>query len=228
MAKRSKRYEDARSAIDRGKRCTVGEAISLLKGLAPTKFDQTVEIAIKLNIDDKQSDQKVRGAFSLPKGIGREVRVVVFAAGDKAKDAEDAGADVVGAEDLVERIGGGWMDFDVALATPDMMRLVGKLGRVLGPAGMMPSPKSGTVVENVGDAVREFKAGKLEYRNDSGGNIHAVVGKLSFSNADLEENIEAFIRHIAGARPAPVKGTYMESVSISSSMSPGIKLAVSV
>lgn len=226
MAKRSKRYEDARAKVDRAKRYAVGEALALLKELTPTQFDQTVEIAINLNIDDKQSDQKVRGAFSLPHGIGREVRVIVFAAGDRAKEAEDAGADVVGAEDLAERVEGGWMDFDVALATPDMMRVVGKLGRILGPAGLMPSPKSGTVVENVSDAVGEFKAGKLEYRNDSGGNIHAVVGKLSFSDADLEENIHAFVKRIAGARPAAIKGTFVEGVSISSSMSPGIKVAV--
>ncbi|MEW6355738.1 MAG: 50S ribosomal protein L1 [Planctomycetota bacterium] len=227
MGTRSKRYEDARAKIDRTKKYPIREAVVLLKDLTPAKFDQTVEIAIKLNIDDKQSDQKVRGAFSLPKGIGRSARVIVFATGDKAKDAQTAGADLVGAEDLAEKISSGWMDFDVALATPDMMRVVGKLGRILGPAGLMPSPKSGTVVENVGEAVREFKAGKLEYRNDTGGNIHAVVGKLSFSNADLEENIGAFVKHITSSRPASLKGPFVGGVTISSSMSPGIKLAVS-
>jgi len=224
--RRSKRYREARDKVDREKVYPVGEAVDVLKEFAGTKFDQSVEIAMKLGIDPKQSDQTVRGSISLPKGIGRELRVIAFAQGDRAKEAEDAGADAVGGEELAEKIQGGWDEFDVALACPDMMKVVGKLGRILGPAGKMPSPKSGTVVDTIGDAVREFKAGKMEYRNDNSGNVHAVVGKLSFSNADLEENIQAFIGHIQGARPASLKGAYVEKVTLSSTMSPGVKIAV--
>jgi len=226
LGKRSKRYRAALEKVDRTKRYSIREAIALLKSLDHAKFDETVEVSIKLGIDPRQSDQVVRGAVSLPKGIGRDVRVIVFAEGEQAEAAKEAGADVVGGVDLAKKIQDGWMDFDVALATPSMMKVVGKLGRILGPQGKMPSPKSGTVVEDVGRAVREFKAGKIEFRADAGGNVHGIVGKLSFPDEDLEENIIAFVDHIKSIRPPSVKGTYVQNVVISSSMSPGIKIAV--
>jgi len=224
--RRSKRYRKDAEKIDRSKQYELGEAIELLKSLSKAGFDEAVEISMKLGIDTKQSDQVVRGSVGLPKGIGRDVKVIAFAEGEQAEAAKAAGADAVGGEDLVKRVEGGWTDFDVAVAHPSMMRLVGKLGRILGPQGKMPSPKSGTVVQDVGAAVKEFKAGKVEYRADAGGNVHCVVGRLSFDNADLKENIEAFIAHIKNVRPAAVKGTYVQNVVISSTMSPGIRIAV--
>jgi large subunit ribosomal protein L1 len=203
----------------------LGKAVELLKNFATTKFDQTVEIHMRLGIDPKQADQLVRGSVVLPHGIGKSQRVVVFAKGDLATAAQEAGADVVGQEDLAEKIKGGWLEFDVCIATPDMMGLVGPLGRVLGPRGLMPSPRAGTVTADVTKVVKEYKAGKVEFRNDDGGNVHAVVGKLSFDVPKLQENIKAFLDYIAGLKPHSVKGTYVRNVSICATMSPGIRIA---
>lgn len=226
MAKKSKRYNDAKAKIPADEKLPVAEAVSVLKGLAKAAFDETVEIAIKLGIDPKQSDQSVRGSYALPKGTGKDVRVIVFAEGEKAQQALDAGALEAGSEELAKRIEGGWLDFDVAIASPDMMRHVGKLGRILGPQGKMPSPKSGTVTPDVVTAVSEFKGGKIEYRNDSFGNVHAVMGKLSFPADDLVANINAFVGHITSIRPAAVKGTFIEKAAISATMSPSVRLAL--
>jgi large subunit ribosomal protein L1 len=226
MAKRSKRYLESRKVVDSEKKYGIHEAVKLLKLLKPAKFNESVEVAMKLGIDPKQSDQLIRGSISLPKGIGKSLKVIVFATGEKAALAKKAGADEVGAEDLVKKVEGGWVDFDVAISTSDMMRLVGKLGRVLGPQGKMPSPKSGTVTDDIETAVKEFKAGKIEYRTDAGGNVQALVGKLSFSDADLEDNINTFVKHIMNSRPSSAKGEFVEKVSVSSTMSPGIMLQV--
>lgn len=226
MAKKSKRYIESKKIVDPRKKYDLKEAIRLLKSFRSAKFDESIEVAMKLGIDPKQSDQLIRGSVSLPKGIGKSLKVIVFASGEKAAVAKKAGADEVGAEELVKKVEGGWTDFDVAIAASDMMRLVGKLGRVLGPQGKMPSPKSGTVTDDIETAVKEFKAGKIEYRTDAGGNVHAIVGKLSFAEADLEENINAFIRHITNSRPASSKGIFLEKVSLASTMSPGIMLQV--
>lgn len=226
MAKRGKRYLESTKLVDAGKKYEMKEAVKLLKSFKPAKFDESVEISMKLGIDPKQSDQLVRGSVSLPKGIGKNLKVIVFAGGEKADIAKKSGADEVGAEELVKKVEGGWTDFDVAIATSDMMRLVGKLGRVLGPQGKMPSPKSGTVTDDVEKAVKEFKAGKIEYRTDAGGNVHALIGRISFSSEDLEENINTFIKHINGSRPSSSKGIFLENISLSTTMSPGIKLQV--
>lgn len=227
MVKHSKRYVAAAAKVDRSKVYEPGEAIALLKSLPAAKFDETVEVAVNLGIDPKKSDQLVRGAVSLPKGLGKTVRVVVFAEGDKASAASAAGADIVGSGDLAEKILGGWMDFDIVIASPDMMKHVGKLGKVLGPQGKMPSPKSGTVTPDVGNAVREFKAGKVEFRTDAGGNVHAPVGKRSFNASDLEANLRAFLDHLAGLRPASVKGVFLKKISVSTTMGPGAQIAYS-
>ncbi len=226
MAKESKRYAESKKLYDDKKKYPLKEGIELLKNLPKAKFDESVEVVLKLGIDPKRSEQMVRGSISLPRGIGKELKVVVFAKGEKAEEAKGAGAVEAGAEELIKKVEGGWMDFDVAIATPDMMRLIGKLGRVLGPQGKMPSPKSGTVTEKIEEAVKEFKAGKIEYRNDAGGNVHALVGKVSFSTKDLTENIESFTNHILSSKPASAKGTFLQKVTISSTMGPGIKLAV--
>ncbi|MDN3515782.1 MAG: 50S ribosomal protein L1 [Candidatus Brocadia sp.] len=226
MSKRSKRYVESRKNVDLEKKYELKEAVQLLKSFKPAKFVESVEVAMKLGIDPKQSDQLVRGSISLPKGIGKSLKVIVFAAGEKATIAKKAGADEVGAEELVKKVEGGWTDFDVAIAASDMMRLVGKLGRVLGPQGKMPSPKSGTVTDDIETAVKEFKAGKIEYRTDAGGNVHTIVGKVTFSDKDLEDNINTFVKHIINSRPASAKGVFVEKVSISSTMSPGIMLQV--
>jgi len=226
MAKKSKRYLESRKVVDSEKKYGITEAVKLLKMFKPVKFNESVEVAMKLGIDPKQSDQLIRGSISLPKGIGKSLKVIVFAAGEKAVIAKKAGADEVGAEDLVKKVEGGWADFDVAISASDMMRLVGKLGRVLGPQGKMPSPKSGTVTDDIETAVKEFKAGKIEYRTDAGGNVQALVGKLSFSDADLEDNINTFVKHIVNSRPSSAKGEFVEKVSVSSTMSPGIMLQV--
>ncbi|MBW7898220.1 50S ribosomal protein L1 [Candidatus Brocadiaceae bacterium B188] len=226
MSKRSKRYVESKKIVDSEKKYELKEAVKLLKSFKRTKFDASVEVAMKLGIDPKQSDQLIRGSVSLPKGIGRSLKVIVFAAGEKAALAKNAGADEVGAEELVKKVEGGWADFDVAIATSDMMRFVGKLGRVLGPQGKMPSPKSGTVTDDIGTAVKEFKAGKIEYRTDAGGNVHSIVGKVSFSEKDLEDNINAFVKQIVNSRPASAKGIFIEKVSVSSTMSPGIMIEV--
>ncbi|MCF6147198.1 MAG: 50S ribosomal protein L1 [Candidatus Kuenenia sp.] len=224
--KRSKRYSESLKHIDIKKKYELEDALKLLKSLKTAKFDESVEIVMKLGIDAKQSDQLVRGAISLPKGIGKSLKVIVFATGEKAAIAKNAGAEEVGAEDLVKKVEGGWTAFDVAISTPDMMRIVGRLGKVLGPQGKMPSPKSGTVTDDVETAVKEFKAGKIEFRNDAGGNVHAIVGKLSFSVSDLADNIGTFIKHILNLRPSAAKGTYLEKVSLSSTMSPGVMLQI--
>ncbi|MEQ1890922.1 MAG: 50S ribosomal protein L1 [Planctomycetota bacterium] len=225
MRKRSKRYEEASKKIDRSKLYPAREALGLLKSLPPPKFDESVDVVVRLGIDPKKTDQLVRGAVSLPKGLGKSVRVVVFAEGEKADAAKKAGADEVGSEELAKRILDGWTDFDIVIASPDMMKHVGKLGKVLGPQGKMPSPKSGTVTPEVGNAVREFKAGKVEFRTDAGGNVHAVVGKRSFSVDDLEQNLSAFLAHLSGMRPASVKGNFLRKVSVSTTMGPGTLIA---
>ena len=201
------------------------EAIAKLKGYATTKFDQTVEVHMRLGIDAKQADQIVRGSIVLPHGIGKSQRVVVFAKGELAELATAAGADVVGQEDLAKRIQDGWLEFDACIAAPDMMGVVGRLGKVLGPRGLMPSPRSGTVTQDVAKVVREYKAGKVEFRNDSGGNVHAVVGKISFDPAKLQENIQAFVDRILAMKPNSVKGTYVRGVTICATMSPSVRVA---
>ena len=221
MVKQSKRYRAAAEGLDRSKVYDIREAIELIKGLPAAKFDETLDVVVRLGIDPRKSDQLVRGAVSLPKGLGKEVKIVVFAEGEKADAAREAGADEVGSSDLAEKIEGGWLDFDVCIASPDMMRYVGKLGKVLGPQGKMPSPKSGTVTPNVADAVREFKAGKVEFRTDPGGNVHAGLGKRSFPTEDLEANLRAFLDHLHWLRPSVVKGEFFRKISISTTMGPG-------
>ena len=225
MVKRSKRYQEAAGQVDREKLYEVDDAIDLLKNLPKAKFDEAVEVAVRLGIDPQKTDQLIRGAVSLPNGLGKSVKVIVFAEGDKAEAAKAAGADEVGSEDLAAKIDGGWMDFDIVIASPDMMKHVGKLGRVLGPSGKMPSPKSGTVTPDVAAAVGEFKAGKVEFRTDAGGNIHASVGRASFSSEALSENLTTFLDHISGMRPASQKGQYLRKVSLSTSMGPGLRVA---
>lgn len=224
MPKQSKRYATMTGNVPKSP-VPLAEAVETLKGFETTKFDQTVEVHMRLGIDAKQADQIVRGSIVLPHGIGKSQRVIVFAKGDLAKAAEEAGADEVGQEELAKRIQDGWLDFDACIATPDMMSVVGRLGRVLGPRGLMPSPRSGTVTQDVEQVVREYKAGKVEFRNDSGGNVHAVVGRLSFENDQLRENVQAFIDRIISMKPAAVKGTYVRGISICATMSPGIRVA---
>ena len=225
MVKRSKRYQELDKKISPAETVPLDEGVALLKQCANTRFDQTVEVHIRLGIDPKQADQIVRGSIVLPHGIGKSQRVVVFAKGDLAEAATEAGADEVGGEELAKRIKDGWVDFDACIAAPDMMGLVGPLGRILGPRGLMPSPRAGTVSPDVGRVVKEYKAGKVEFRNDSGGNIHAQVGRLSFDDQKLQENIQAFIDHIASLKPVAVKGTYIRSIAIAATMSPGIRIA---
>jgi large subunit ribosomal protein L1 len=203
----------------------VDEAVKILKQFPPRKFDQTVEVCIRLGIDPKQADQLVRGSIVLPHGIGKSKKVVVFAKGDKAEEAKAAGADEVGAEELAAKIKGGWADFEACIAAPDMMGLVGPLGKVLGPKGLMPSPRAGTVTPEIGKTVKEYKAGKVEFRNDPTGIVHAVVGKLSFDDKKLAENIRAFIDHILHMKPTGVKGVYVKSITVSGAMTPGLKIA---
>lgn len=226
MKFRSKRYAESNKTVEKSKEYELKEAVSLLKTFKKTKFDETVDIVMKLSVDPKHSDQIVRGSFSLPKGIGKEIRVIVFASGDKIKLAQEAGAVEAGGDDLLKKVEGGWLDFDVAISTPDMMGKVGKLGRVLGPQGKMPSPKSGTVTNDIQNAVKEFKEGKIEYRTDSGGNVHVPVGKTSFPDEDLVENIKSFIKHIIRNRPPAAKGTFVQKIFISSSMSPSVRVAL--
>ncbi|NLJ77258.1 MAG: 50S ribosomal protein L1 [Peptococcaceae bacterium] len=225
MPSHGKKFRDATKQIDRSIAYEPDEAIALLKKIASAKFDETVEAAVRLGVDPRHADQQVRGAVVLPHGTGKERVVVVFAKGDKAKEATDAGADFVGAEDMMEKIQKeGWLDFDVAIATPDMMSIVGRLGRILGPRGMMPNPKSGTVTFDVDQAVKEVKAGKIEYRVDKAGNIHAPIGRVSFDNEKLLENLRTLIDTLVRARPPAVKGQYLKNISISSTMSPSIKV----
>lgn len=219
-----KKYAEALKLIDKDRLYDPMEALELVKQTSVTKFDASVEIAFRLGLDPRKNDQQIRGAVVLPHGTGRTVRVIVFAKGDKAREAEAAGADVVGDEDLVAKIAGGWMEFDAAIATPDMMASVGRLGRVLGPRGLMPNPKTGTVTFDVKRAVEEVKAGKIEYRLDKGANVHAVLGKVSFPTEKLVENFQAIFEALQKAKPAAAKGQYFRSVSVSTTMGPGIPL----
>ena len=223
MAKLGKRLKGAYEGIDRTKLYAVEEAINLLKGTG-AKFDESVEIALNLGIDPRHADQQVRGACALPHGTGKSVRVAVFARGDKADEAKAAGADFVGAEDLMEQVQGGMMDFDRCIASPDMMAIVGRLGKVLGPRGLMPNPKLGTVTPNVADAVAAAKGGEVQFRAEKAGIVHAGVGKASFTEDALVENIRAFVGAIAAAKPSGAKGTYVKRISVTSTMGPGLKV----
>src|SRR5260370_4186523 len=220
----SKRYDAAAAKIARGKQSSLDEAIEIIKSQTPAKFDQTVDLSFRLGVDPKHADQMVRGAVVLPHGIGKTVRVAVFAKGEKEREAREAGADVVGAEDLVERVQGGWMEFDTTIATPDLMGQVGRLGKVLGPRGLMPNPKLGTVTFDVARAVREAKAGKVEFRVDKAGNVHVPIGKKSFWAAELAANALALLEAIARAKPAASKGTYLRSLTVSTTMGPGVPI----
>ncbi|HYI42632.1 MAG TPA: 50S ribosomal protein L1 [Sphingomicrobium sp.] len=224
MAKLTKKQKAQADAVDRNKLYGVDEAIGIVKANATAKFDETVEIAINLGVDPRHADQMVRGVVSLPKGTGKDVRVAVFAKGDKADEARAAGADIVGAEDLMEEVQGGKTDFDRVIATPDMMGVVGRLGKVLGPKGLMPNPKLGTVTPNVGEAVKAAKSGQVEFRVEKAGIVHAGIGKASFPEADIRANFDAFVDAIAKAKPAGAKGKYVQKAAISSSMGPGVKL----
>src|SRR5512145_689441 len=219
-----KRYNAAAAKITPDKQYAFEEAVALVKSMPAAKFDQSVDLSFRLGVDPKHADQMVRGAVVLPHGIGKQVRVAVFAKGEKEREAREAGADVVGAEDLVERVQGGWMEFDTAIATPDLMGQVGRLGKVLGPRGLMPNPKLGTVTFDVGRAVREAKAGKVEFRVDKAGNIHTPVGKRSFSKEQISANALALLEAIVRAKPAAAKGQYLRSITVSSTMGPGIKV----
>ncbi len=222
--KRGKRYDAAAALIDRERLYTPQEAIGVVKQYPESKFDETVEVAIKLGVDPRKADQMVRGPLTLPHGTGKSVRVAVFAQGDKAREATEAGADVVGAQDLVERVLKGELDFDVSVATPDMMPEVGKAGRVLGPRGLMPNPKAGTVTMDIAKAVSDIKGGKLEYRTDRQGNLHLVIGKRSFDEQKLVDNYQAIVEEVLRAKPAAAKGRYMRSVTLTTTMGPGIPI----
>ena len=225
MKKRGKRYNEALSKIDKTKLYSKEEAVSLVKETSNSKFDSTIEVAMYLNLDTKKADQQLRGAIVLPNGTGKTKKVLVIARGEKATQAKEAGADYVGDVDMLEKIEKeNWFDFDTMIATPDMMPLLGKLGKVLGPKGLMPNPKTGTVTLDVVKAIEEVKAGRVEYRTDSYGNIHGIIGKVSFSDEDLLANLDAFVTHIIKLRPATVKGDYVKNISIASTMGPGIKV----
>ncbi len=221
---RGKAYNDAAAKIDRRKLYDTAEALEMVKDLSTAKFDETVEIHIKLGVDPRHADQQVRGTVSLPHGTGKTRKVLVFAKGEKIKEAEDAGADYVGGEELVEKIQGGWFDFDIAVATPDMMGVVGKLGKLLGPRGLMPNPKAGTVTFDIERTINELKAGRIEYRVDKNAIVHVPIGRKSFEVDKLQENLNAFAGALIKAKPAAAKGTYLKSVTICSTMSPGIKI----
>lgn len=223
MPKRGKRYKDAKSKLTIGEKLPPQDAIQVVKDLSFAKFDETVEVAARLGVDPRQADQVVRGTVSLPHGTGKDVRVLVIAQGEKAKEASEAGADYVGLE-FLEQIQQGWVDFDVAVATPDLMGKVGPLGRILGPRGLMPTPKAGTVTFDVSRAVKEIKAGKIEYRVDRTGNVHAPIGRVSFDVQKLQENLDAFMDSVLRAKPASAKGTYLRGVSLSSTMGPGVPI----
>jgi len=224
MSKPGKKTVDAQRRYDREQVFAPTEAIDLVKAMATRKFDETVEAAFRLGVDPRKADQMIRGTVSLPNGTGKSARVAVFAAGDAAREAQDAGADFVGADDLISQVEGGMMDFDVAIATPDLMGQVGKLGRTLGPRGLMPNPKTGTVTNDVGKTVAEFKAGKVEYRTDRYGNVHVPIGKASFDTKALVENYHAVLDELLRAKPASAKGRYIKGVTTSSTMGPGVKV----
>jgi len=219
-----KRFKEAQTKVDRDRLYSPREAVKLIKEFPSAKFDESVELSIRLGVDPRKADQMVRGAISLPKGTGKTMRVAVFAKGAKAKQAEEAGADVVGDDDLAERISGGWLEFDAIVASPDMMPAVGKLGRVLGPRGLMPNPKSGTVTDDVARAVGDIKGGRIEYRTDKHGNLHMICGKKSFDEADIIENYAAIIDEVIRAKPAAAKGRYLKSIAISTTMGPGVRI----
>jgi len=221
---RGKKYTEARKTIEPGKRYPLREAVELMVGTGKAKFDETVDAAIRLGVDPKHADQMVRGSVALPHGLGKTVRVLVFAKGEKEKEATDAGADFAGSDDLVEKIKGGWLDFDRVVATPDMMGTVGKLGKVLGPRGLMPNPKVGTVTFDVGKVVKELKAGKVEFRVEKAGIVHSPVGKVSFGLDKLLDNVTALLETIVKLKPASSKGTYLKSISLSTTMGPGVKV----
>ncbi|MFA6377076.1 MAG: 50S ribosomal protein L1 [Acholeplasmataceae bacterium] len=221
---RGKKYLEAAKLIDRTVKYAVDEAVSLVKKTSFVKFDATVEAAFRLNLDPRKAEQNLRGALVLPHGTGKVSRVVVIAQGEKAKEAEAAGADFVGAQELIQKIGAGWFEFDVMVATPDMMGQLGKLGRILGPKGLMPNPKTGTVTMDVEKAVHEIKNGKIEYRTDKVGNIHAPIGRVSFTEGQLKENLKTLYDQLARIKPTTVKGTYMKNITVSSSMGPGVRI----
>jgi large subunit ribosomal protein L1 len=223
MAK-GKKYTDATKKFDREQLFTPAEAVELVKGLGTAKFDESIELAVRLGVDPRKADQVVRGTVALPSGTGKDVRVAVFAAGDAANEARTAGADHVGADDLAAQVEGGMLDFDVAIATPDLMPLVGRLGRVLGPRGLMPNPKTGTVTADVGKAVEEFKGGKVEYRTDRYGNVHVPIGKVSFDTEALSSNLRAVLDEIQRAKPASAKGRYLKKISLSPTMGPSVRI----
>jgi large subunit ribosomal protein L1 len=224
MSKRGKRLLEVRKNVEAGKRYPLKEAVDIMLTTARAQFDENVDAAIRLGVNPRHADQMVRGSVVLPNGLGKTVKVLVFAKGDKEKEARDAGADYVGSDDLMEQIKGGWLDFDRAIATPDMMGSVGKLGKILGPRGLMPNPKVGTVTFNVGDAVKEMKAGKVEFRVERAGIVHSPVGKVSFGTEKLFENILALMETVIKLKPASSKGTYLRSISLSTTMGPGIKV----
>lgn len=223
MSKKGKRYEEARKKFDRETRYEPAEALKLVKEMSSRSFDETVELAVRLGVNPKHADQQVRGSVVLPHGTGKTVRVAVFAKGEKIKEAEDAGADIAGADELVTKVQEGWMDFDVAVATPDMMGSVGKLGKVLGPRGLMPNPKSGTVTFEIEKAISDIKAGKVEYRTEKAANVHVPIGKISFTEEQLIENFNTVMDALIKARPAAAKGQYIKSVTVSSTMGPGVR-----
>lgn len=225
MARKSKGYRSAAEKVDRTRHYPLPEALDLARGTKHTKFDETVEVAVRLGVDPRKADQNIRGTVLLPHGTGKSVRVAVFAKGDKAQEAEQAGADVVGGEDLAKRISEeGWLEFDKAVATPDMMSVVGKLGRILGPRGLMPNPKVGTVTAEVAQAVQDLKGGKVEYRVDKAGNVHVPVGKASFDGSRLLDNTKSLLDSLVRAKPASAKGTYVKSITVSTSMGPGVRV----
>jgi large subunit ribosomal protein L1 len=228
MAKHGKRYREAYTRVDRERQYAPREAIQLIKELNTTKFDETIEVHIRTGLNVRHADEQLRGTIAFPHGLGKDVTIVVFAKGDKAREAEEAGADVVGAEDLAERIQGGWTDFDVAIATPDMMPVVGRLGRVLGPSGKMPNPKVGTVTMNVAEAVTQSKAGRVEYRTDRTAIVHVAIGKGSFDEQALLENYATLIDEIVRAKPAAAKGRYLRTVTLATTMGPGVRVDPSV
>ena len=227
MPKHGKKYLESRKKVNREAKYSLDEALDLLKGTAYAKFDETVEVAMRLGVDPKYPDQQVRGSVILPNGTGKKIRVVVFAKGEKEKEAQEAGADVVGSDDLVAKIQGGWLEFDKAVATPDMMGAVGKIGKILGPRGLMPNPKVGTVTFDVGRAVRDLKGGKVEFKVDKTGTLHSGIGKISFGTDKIRENFLAFYEAIMKAKPSAAKGTYVRSIALSSTMGIGVKLNVS-